>query len=582
MARNGPGRRSYEGVGVGQSGVVRSLTLEVRCSGDTVKGAKARRKPGVGNPVPGTILGVLVEGPKTPKTGRRERFVKNVLWSWTGVAVSLLTGLWLSPFIIKKLGDEGYGVWALVFSFVEYYWLLDFGFRSATVKYSAHYRATGENDKVNEVINTGLAYTGVAACLLISVTLVFAGRVQHFFQISGTYRPVFNTLVVMVGCTFALGTVFSLCSGVVEGYQRFDLTTRVWITTTALRTMGLVAVLLMGFRLKAMAMVAIASLAAGYAYNYRNLRAVFPSLNLSFSGINASMFRRMFRYGIHTSVATISTLVLNQNTPLILAHFLPTAFVGYFLLPTRLLRYSVDMVCKVGYVTGSNAAEMAARREYDQVYRMGVYVNRYCYVLFAPAALALCLYGTELLRVWVNPEFALHSGPVVSVIAVGTTLGIAAQYNSSSVLYGLGRHQLFAYSLLAEAILSSEAAWVVIPRYGIVGAAWVVAVFMVANRGLLTSWLFCRGVERSFGAYVRGVYLRPTLAAIPALLVAWVIKLRWLPGRNWVQVLGGMALVATIYYAAAYFICLEKEHRSIPKRWIEERLGRRPALRSTP
>jgi len=385
--------------------------------------------------------------------------------------VSLLTGLWLSPFIIKKLGDEGYGVWALVFSFVEYYWLLDFGFRSATLKYSAHYRATGENDKVNEVINTGLAYSGAAASLLICATLVFAGRAQQFFQISGAYRPVFTTLVMMVGCAFALGTVFSLCSGVVEGYQRFDLTTRVWITTTTLRTLGLVAVMLMGFQLKAMAMVAIASLAAGYAYNYRNLRTGFPSLHLSFSGIKASMFRQMFRYGIHTSVATVSMLVLNQGTPLILAHFLPTAFVGYFLLPTRLLRYSVDMVCKVGYVTVSSAAEMAARREYDQVYRMGVYVNRYCYALFAPAALALCLYGTELLKVWVNPEFAFHSGPVVAVTAVATTLGIAAQYNSSSILFGLGRHQVYAYSLLAEALLSSAAEWIVIPRYGIVGAS---------------------------------------------------------------------------------------------------------------
>jgi O-antigen/teichoic acid export membrane protein len=294
------------------------------------------------------------------------------------------------------------------------------------------------------------------------------------------------------------------------------------------------------------------------------------------------MFGRMFRYGVHTSVATVSTQVLNQATPLIVAHFLPTAFVGYFLLPTRLLRYSVDMVCRVGFVTGANAAEMAARREYEPVYRMGVCVNRYCYALFAPAALALCLYGTELLKVWVNPEFALHSGPVVPVIAVATTLGIAAQFNSSSILYGLGRHQMYAYSLLAEAILSSAAAWIVIPRYGITGAAWVVAVFMVVNRGLFTSWLFCRGVERSFGAYVRGVYVRPTLAAIPALLVGWGMKLRWLPGRNWVQVLGGMALVAAVYYATAYFTCLEKEHRAIAGRWIGEKLRRRAAPEGAP
>lgn len=523
----------------------------------------------------GKVAITLEKLPKLP--GRRDRFVTNVLWSWTGVAVSIFTGIWLSPYVIRKLGNEGYGVWALVFSFLEYYWLLDLGFRSATLKYSAHYRATGEDDKVNEVINTGVAYSSVAAALLILATFSLAGYASRFFQISGEYRAVFTTLIVIVGIAWAVGTIFSLLSGVVEGYQRFDLTSRVWILSTALRTAGLVIVLALGYKLKAMAVVAIVSLAVGYAYNYRNLREVFPALHFSFSRIKMSMFRQMLGYGVHTSVATVSTQLLNQAGPLLIGHFLPTAFVGYFLLPVRLLRYSVDLVCKVGFVTGSNAAEMAARKELDAVYKMGLYVNRYCYALFAPLALALSLYGTELLRVWINPEFALNGGPIVTVTAVSTTWGIAAQFNSSSILYGLAKHQRYAYSLLIEGILSSAAIYMAIPRYGIVGAAWVTAVFLVLNRGLVTSWLFARAVEHSFGAYLGGVYLRPTLAGIPAFLGAWWIKAHWLPGNNWIEIFGGMGLLAATYYLVAFFVCLEKEHRSIPWRWFKARFRPQPA-----
>ena len=503
--------------------------------------------------------------------------MKNALWSWSAVIASIITGLWLSPYIIRKLGSEGYGVWSLVFSFIEYYGLLDLGFRSATLKYSAHYRAIGENDKVNEVVNTGVAYSGMTAAVLVVATLCLARYANRFFQISAAYQTVFTTLIVMVGCAWALGSTFSLLSGAVEGYQRFDLTNRVSILTIVLRTVGLVTVLALGYKLKAMAGVAIACLAVGFGCNYFNLREAFPALHFSFSRIKISMFRRMLSYGVHTAVATVSTQLLNQAGPLLIGHFLPTAFVGYFLLPVRLLRYSVDMVCNLGFVTGSNAAEMAARKEYDEMYKMGLYVNRYCYALFAPLALALCLYGTELLRVWINPEFALHSGPIVAVIAVSTTWGIAAQFNSSSILYGLGKHQRYAHSLLIEAILSAAAIYVAIPRYGIAGAAWVTAVFMVLNRGLATSWLFCRAVEHSFGAYLRGVYLRPTLAAIPAFLGGWWIKVHWLPGRGWIQVLGGMGLVTAAYYLAAFPICVEKEHRSIPWRWVTERFRPHPA-----
>jgi O-antigen/teichoic acid export membrane protein len=193
-------------------------------------------------------------------------------------------------------------------------------------------------------------------------------------------------------------------------------------------------------------------------------------------------------------------------------------------------------------------------------------------------ALALSLYGTELLRVWINPEFALNSGPIIPAIAISTTLGIAAQFNSSSILFGLGKHRGYAYSLLIEAILSCAAIYVAVPRYGIAGAAWVTAAFLVLNRGLVTSWLFSRAVEQSFGAYLRGVYVRPTLAAIPAFLGAWWIKVHWLPGRNWIEVLGGMGLLAAIYYLVAFPVCVEKEHRSIPWRWVTEKFSPHPAV----
>jgi hypothetical protein len=41
----------------------------------------------------------------------------------------------LSPYLIRKLGSDAYGVWILAFGLIEYCWLFDLGFRSATVKY---------------------------------------------------------------------------------------------------------------------------------------------------------------------------------------------------------------------------------------------------------------------------------------------------------------------------------------------------------------------------------------------------------------------------------------------------------------
>jgi hypothetical protein len=38
-----------------------------------------------------------------------------------------------------------------------------------------------------------------------------------------------------------------------------------------------------------------------------------------------------------------------------------------------------------------------------------------------------------------------------------------------------------------------------------------------------------------------------------------------------------MGLLAATYYLVAFFVCLEKEHRSIPWRWFKARFRPQPA-----
>ena len=78
---------------------------------------------------------MATSSPPLPQTQKKTQFIVNVLWNWSAVAVTIFSALILSPFIIRRLGDENYGLWALTVSLAEYYWIMDLGFRSATLKY---------------------------------------------------------------------------------------------------------------------------------------------------------------------------------------------------------------------------------------------------------------------------------------------------------------------------------------------------------------------------------------------------------------------------------------------------------------
>ena len=495
--------------------------------------------------------------------GRGARFLANVMWNWLGVATNLAVGLLLSPYIIHKLGEERYGIWALIFSVLDYFWFFDLGLNTAVTNFCARYLARREPEKINEVINTALFYFSLIAMVIAGITLALAGNVEHFFHISPAYRREFATLVTMTGVSWALCVVLHLFVSALDGFQRFDMTSRVWVATLVVRSSGYAVLLAFGFGLVEMGAVFVVVQVLGYIMNFRNFRRAFPDLRFARRYVRLATFKEIVGYGVNSFVANSSGLLLNQSGPVLIGHFLPAAFVGFFALPARLLQYAVDAVSRIGIVTRSSAADLRARGLHEDVVRLGIYSNRYSFTLFAPIAIALLVYGKEVIRLWVGPEFALRSAPLLPVFLLANGFVLAGQFNSSSILFGINRHGGYARGLLLEGILNVAGLWLVIPRFGILGAACYSSVLMLAVRGIYTPWLLCRSLDYSLPRYMWEIYMRPVVTAVPVLALAWVMKAHWIAGRNWLEVVTACALVGIVYCGLALLTCFEPGHREL-------------------
>jgi O-antigen/teichoic acid export membrane protein len=495
-----------------------------------------------------------------------ERFLGNVLWNWTGAAVQLLAGLIISPLIIRKLGPERYGIWALVYSMTSYYGLVDFGVRSAVVRYAAHHRARGENDQLNELINTTLLYFSMVCLVLMAVTVVLwqqAGWLSDLFRVSPAHREEFRWLILVVGFGIAIGMSQGVFSGGVEGFQRFDLSNRIRIGISALRVLGWLGLLLAGYGLIAMGMwmlVACVVLFAAYFYCFRR---IFPEWRLSRRSVKLAVFKQAAGYGGQTFLATMGTRSLDQTPSLLIGYFRGTADVGYYNFPLRLVQYASEAISNVGFVAAPQSAALAAKGDHATVARLGIYANRYCLALYMPLLLYMLLYGSELFTVWLKPGFAMHSAPLLPVLFAGFAAGQAAQFCSSAILFGMGKQRGYAFAVLAEAAASVAAMILVIPRWGILGAAALTAALMMMTRGLYTPWLLCRHLRFPLGEYMRSIFWRPVATAFPVLAILYCAKLAGVRGDGWVELIAMGLLAAVLYYGIAWRTCLREEHRQV-------------------
>jgi O-antigen/teichoic acid export membrane protein len=506
--------------------------------------------------------------------GRTERFVLNVVWNWAGVTISLITGFLLSPYLFRKLGPEGYGIWALAFSLVEYYWLLDLGVRSATAKYVAHYWATEEPGKVSEVMSTAVSYSCLIALLMLGLVALAVPYMEMFFHISARYHESFRQLLMLTTLSWCLGVVFNLFSAAVEAVQRFDVTNRIAIITTGFRAVVWTGTLYLGYGIVALGIVTVLSQCIMYALNYYYFRKVLPACRISLKLAGGAMLKQMWRFGIHTFVQTVSTMGLNQGPPILIAHFLPTEFVGFYNLPVRLLQYTVEFIGRLGVVTNVNAAELSARGESQRLNKLAVYTNRYCLVIFMPLAILLWTHGNQFFRIWIGSEGAKQAAPLLPILLIGYVLAIVAQFSSSMLLVGLGKHQRYAKGLFVEAILAVTILWFVVPRWGIIGAAWTCSVLMILNRGFFAPWLVSKTLSLSFGRYMGAIYVRPLLAAAPVLAVAYLLRATLLTGANLLQLFAAGAIIGGLYYSLAFPFCMDREHRALVWAWLARKRSR--------
>src|SRR6185312_2341839 len=367
------------------------------------------------------------------QTGEKwaERFFINVLWSWLGVIASFFTGFFLSPYIIHKLGDKRYGIWALAFAFIDYYTLFDFGFKSAVVNLISGFRARGEDREINEVINTALFYFIVLGLLIFGLTWFSAPELHRFFKISPEYQHDFAILVRVIAVGWSAAISLSVFQGAIEGFQRFKTANHIWILSLIVRSGGSALMLFLGHGLIAMGIVVTIAQFLSFGLTFLTVRRAFPAMRLSPVLARFSMWKRIASYGVHSFVAYLGNTLITQAPPILIGHYQSEAFVGYYTLPSRLLQYVVELVTRIGYVTMPNTAQLAAEGKKREIMLLGTYLNRYCLALFLPLAIFLAVYGRALVQTWLGPSFAEHAAPLLPVFVLSTSLAVAGQFNSS-------------------------------------------------------------------------------------------------------------------------------------------------------
>ena len=469
----------------------------------------------------------------------------------------MVVAFFLTPYILHRLGDAGFGLWMLVSSVTGYYGLLGFGTRNAIIRYVSRYHASNDHESLNRVINTGVA-TYTALCLLmILASVLVAWKLELLFPISPEMMPTARLLVLVLGIGTAVTFPLAIFGGVLEGLQQFTWTGVVQVFSSLLRAGSIVWALERGYGLLAIGWITvIVNLAGSIVYVAVTYR-LLPTFELRRSLVDLKTLWTMASFGLVTFFIGIAQALRFNLDSIVIGMFLSLQAISLFAIASRLVLYASEVVQTMAQVFTPMSSHYDALGDRDRLRRLLITGNRYASLVMFPMAAVLLVVGQSAIRVWVGPQYSASYALLVALTIPMTFY--TAQATSTKVLYGMSRHILLAKVLLAEGIANLVLSIILVRSYGVMGVALGTAIPLVVTSVFFLPLHMCRVLELPLKRYLREAHWHAMLLVIPLCLVLWWAD-RWIqpegyPGLIAVLLAGGVVYGAEIL---AYFYLVER------------------------
>lgn len=475
---------------------------------------------------------------------RKLEIIKNVGSSWFSLGLNILVGIFLSPFILHRLGDSAYGIWVLIFSLTGYYGLFDLGIRSSVVRYVSKFTATGESEKLNRLVNTSLwSYTLIGA---VAMLITFAGSsfVDSIFKIPAEFLTTARWLFLMVGTSVSLGFPLGIFSGILEGLQRFYFLNVTNVISSVLRAILIVIALQHGYGLLTVAIITvILPLLISILRAVITLRILPLKFHLKY--FDRVSLREMASYSSATFVVMIAFKLRFKTDELVIGAFLSSTAITYFSIGDRLLDYASEVVSSLAQIFVPWSSQSEAKGDMHGLRRMFVLGNRACALIIFPISLILLILGKSVIQAWVGAKYVETSYPVLVILCIPMTL-MLAQGASPRILFGIAKHRTLSWVVAIEAVTNLVLSILLIRPLGIVGDALGTAIPLTVTALYFFPRHLCRVLGMRITTFFREAYLLPLALCAPLVPVLFGLQ-RWYVARNYIQLAGQLLMAGTVY-----------------------------------
>jgi len=392
--------------------------------------------------------------------------VRNGIYSFSTWFLPLALSFFATPIIVRLLGNEDYGIYALILGFISY--SFNFNVGRAITKYIAEYRSGDRNDEIGDVIASTF-FINIALGLfgLILITLSANFLVDDVLKIQPENHDKTVYALYIASLTIFFLMLNQVFSAILQGLLRYDVYAKIFNLNNILLISGNIALALKGFGLLSLLTWNLSVTALSSLLSFISAKKLLPQGTLRI-GFSREKLKLVFRFS--------SGVILYQILANILLLFERSWITGklgaenltLYVVPMMLALYIHGFISSLTMMLIPLASELGGENEkLLRLYKKATKIV--CFFAFFIGS-TMIVESRSFLTLWMGADFADKSAQLLILHTITFSL-LAITIVAWQLAEGLGYPKINTLFFVICFIVSVTGMIVLLPDFGSFGVA---------------------------------------------------------------------------------------------------------------
>ena len=380
------------------------------------------------------------------------------------------------PVMARYLGPDGLGLFSMAFMIIGIVEIIaGFGIGEALVKYVAEYR---ECERVSSLTSSAFITISVFG-IITSVALFFSSNLfADIFDM-----PYLSILLKIYAIAFPFSLIYGIILGFLRGLRKMKYFAFLRILDASLALAFILAFLAAGFWVEGAMLGILFEIIVIFVVGMLIMKK-FMRFSLSDYQGNTKM---LASFGSRIIGANIVGQIYYNIDTLMIGYFLTSTEVGYYAVAISLSRFFWLVPRAIATVAYPAISEYWANGNRQAVNKLVDKSTKYSACILIFAGMSIVFFAKDIITFLFTPEFLPAVLPLAILITGTVTSGILRSVGE--IFASVGKVNLVLKISIIGAVGDIILNMILIPIYGIIGAATATAASQVLNVGITIYFL---------------------------------------------------------------------------------------------